>query len=78
VDSDIEERTVDVPIRRVRKALVCSGCDRLIQTGRTAGHRFSIKNEFVHPLPVFPRQYAKVASCHNRQSQLQRNPSQYL
>jgi two-component system, OmpR family, phosphate regulon response regulator PhoB len=37
----VEERTVDVHIRRVRKALEPSGCDRLIQTVRGAGYRFS-------------------------------------
>jgi two-component system phosphate regulon response regulator PhoB len=42
-DSCIDERTVDVHIRRLRKALACSGCDGLIQTVRTAGYRFSIQ-----------------------------------
>ena len=37
----IEERTVDVHIRRLRKALAEHGCDRLIQTVRGAGYRFS-------------------------------------
>jgi two-component system, OmpR family, phosphate regulon response regulator PhoB len=37
----VEERTVDVHIRRLRKALEPSGCDRLIQTVRGAGYRFS-------------------------------------
>ena len=37
----VEERTVDVHIRRLRKALEDSGCDRLIQTVRGAGYRFS-------------------------------------
>src|SRR6056297_5555 len=37
----VEERTVDVHIRRLRKALEASGCDRLIQTVRGAGYRFS-------------------------------------
>jgi two-component system phosphate regulon response regulator PhoB len=37
----IEERTVDVHIRRLRKALAASGHDRLIQTVRGAGYRFS-------------------------------------
>ncbi|MFN7085623.1 MAG: phosphate regulon transcriptional regulator PhoB [Burkholderiales bacterium] len=37
----IEERTVDVHIRRLRKALEPSGHDRLIQTVRSAGYRFS-------------------------------------
>lgn len=37
----VEERTVDVHIRRLRKALSGSGHDRLIQTVRGAGYRFS-------------------------------------
>ena len=37
----VEERTVDVHIRRLRKALEASAHDRLIQTVRSAGYRFS-------------------------------------
>jgi len=37
----LEERTVDVHIRRLRKALARSGHDRLIHTVRGAGYRFS-------------------------------------
>jgi two-component system phosphate regulon response regulator PhoB len=37
----VEERTVDVHIRRLRKALAGGGHDSLIQTVRTAGYRFS-------------------------------------
>ena len=37
----VEERTVDVHIRRLRKALEPSAHDRLIQTVRSAGYRFS-------------------------------------
>jgi two-component system phosphate regulon response regulator PhoB len=37
----VEERTVDVHIRRLRKALTPHGCDRLIQTVRGAGYRFT-------------------------------------
>lgn len=37
----IEERTVDVHIRRLRKALSPGGHDRFIQTVRGAGYRFS-------------------------------------
>jgi len=37
----VEERTVDVHIRRLRSALEPSGCDRLIQTVRGTGYRFS-------------------------------------
>lgn len=39
----VEERTVDVHIRRLRKALSESGCDSLIQTVRGAGYRFSVR-----------------------------------
>ena len=37
----IEERTVDVHIRRLRKALEPSGHDRMLQTVRGSGYRFS-------------------------------------
>ncbi len=37
----VEDRTVDVHIRRLRKAI--GGHDRLIQTVRGAGYRFSVK-----------------------------------
>lgn len=37
----IEERTVDVHIRRLRKALEYSGHDSLVQTVRGVGYRFS-------------------------------------
>jgi two-component system phosphate regulon response regulator PhoB len=37
----VEARTVDVHIRRLRMALESSGYDRLIQTVRGAGYRFS-------------------------------------
>jgi len=39
----VEERTVDVHIRRLRKALTPSGHDKLIQTVRGSGYRLSIK-----------------------------------
>lgn len=38
----IEERTVDVHIRRLRRALGAQGHDRHIQTVRGAGYRFSV------------------------------------
>jgi two-component system phosphate regulon response regulator PhoB len=41
----VEERTVDVHIRRLRKALEPSTRDALIQTVRGAGYRFSIRPE---------------------------------
>ena len=37
----VEERTVDVHIRRLRKLLAPTGHERLIQTVRSAGYRFS-------------------------------------
>ena len=37
----IDERTVDVHIRRLRKALTPTGHDRLVQTVRGSGYRFS-------------------------------------
>lgn len=37
----VEDRTVDVHIRRLRKALAEEGYDRLIQTVRGVGYRFS-------------------------------------
>lgn len=39
----VEERTVDVHIRRLRKALALDGHDRFVQTVRGAGYRFSHK-----------------------------------
>ena len=40
----VEERTVDVHIRRLRAALEPSGLDRLVQTVRGSGYRFSAEN----------------------------------
>ena len=40
----VEERTVDVHIRRLRKALTPFGCENYIQTVRGAGYRFSLQN----------------------------------
>lgn len=39
----MDERTVDVHIRRLRKAIAIDGLDRFIQTVRGAGYRFSVK-----------------------------------
>jgi two-component system phosphate regulon response regulator PhoB len=41
----VEERTVDVHIRRLRVSLEASGHDRLIQTVRGSGYRFSAHAE---------------------------------
>lgn len=39
----VEDRTVDVHIRRLRKAISLAGHDRFVQTVRGAGYRFSAK-----------------------------------
>lgn len=39
----VEDRTVDVHIRRLRKAIELHGYDKMIQTVRGAGYRFSAK-----------------------------------
>jgi two-component system phosphate regulon response regulator PhoB len=44
-DVYIEERTVDVHVRRLRKALTKSRCDHMIQTVRGAGYRLSNEQE---------------------------------
>ena len=41
----VEERTVDVHIRRLRKSLEPSGYDRFVQTVRGAGYRFSAQQD---------------------------------
>jgi two-component system, OmpR family, phosphate regulon response regulator PhoB len=41
----VEERTIDVHIRRLRKALEEFGYDRFIQTVRGSGYRFSARSE---------------------------------
>lgn len=40
----VEERTVDVHIRRLRKALDGTGAERFVQTVRGAGYRFSTRD----------------------------------
>jgi two-component system phosphate regulon response regulator PhoB len=40
----VEERTIDVHIRRLRKALEDFGYDRFVQTVRGSGYRFSARN----------------------------------
>lgn len=39
----VEDRTVDVHIRRLRKALETGGHDKYVQTVRGAGYRFSTR-----------------------------------
>lgn len=41
----VEERTVDVHVRRLRKALSAAHADHCIQTVRGAGYRFSVKSD---------------------------------
>ncbi len=41
----VEERTVDVHVRRLRKALAAEDADKYIQTVRGAGYRFSTRGE---------------------------------
>ena len=41
----VEERTIDVHVRRLRKSLEKYGMDRLVQTVRGSGYRFSAKAE---------------------------------
>ena len=41
----VEERTVDVHIRRLRKALAGHGFDRFVQTVHGTGYRFSRHSE---------------------------------
>ena len=41
VNAYVDERTVDVHVRRLRRALQKSGHDRLIQTVRGVGYRFA-------------------------------------
>lgn len=45
-DAYIEPRTVDVHIRRLRKAMNLLGTDDLIRTVRSAGYALDLKNEF--------------------------------
>ena len=47
----VEDRTIDVHIRRLRKALEPFGYDRFIQTVRGTGYRFSVQtNDKVEPV----------------------------
>ena len=41
----VDERTVDVHIRRLSEALEVTGHERLIQTVREMGYRFSVQTE---------------------------------
>ena len=39
----LDERTIDVHIRRLRNSIAVAGCDQYVQTVRGAGYRFSIR-----------------------------------
>jgi two-component system phosphate regulon response regulator PhoB len=41
-DSDVDERTVDVNVQRLRKLLSDSGCEAYLQTVRGIGYRFAV------------------------------------
>ncbi len=56
----VEDRTVDVHIRRLRKALEHSGHDRMVQTVRGTGYRF--RPAFMPFPPVDHRFLAEKAS----------------
>jgi two-component system phosphate regulon response regulator PhoB len=45
LDSDVEERTVDVHIRRLRKAMNEAGSGDIIRTVRSAGYAFEVPDE---------------------------------
>src|SRR6185503_13519021 len=49
----VEERTVDVHIRRLRKSLEPTGHDRFVETVRGSGYRFTADP----PLPNGPQQW---------------------
>lgn len=42
VDSEVEERTVDVSVLRLRKVLQAHGCEGMVQTVRGIGYRFGV------------------------------------
>lgn len=44
-NGSVEQRSVDVLVRRLRKALEPSGCDRMVQTVHGVGYRFSEQDE---------------------------------
>jgi len=41
----VEDRTVDVHVRRLRKVLEPHGCDQYINTVRGVGYRFSLTTQ---------------------------------
>jgi two-component system phosphate regulon response regulator PhoB len=41
-DTEVDERTVDVNVQRLRKILSESGCEAYVQTVRGFGYRFAV------------------------------------
>ena len=52
----IEERTVDVHIKRLREALAQVQCADLVETVRGAGYRFTLRQDVHSPQPLAPSQ----------------------
>ena len=52
--STVEERTIDVQIRRLRRALEQHRCHAMVQTVRGSGYRFSTQIDARQPLPEQP------------------------
>jgi two-component system phosphate regulon response regulator PhoB len=53
-DSEVDERTVDVNVQRLRKILMEAGFEAYIQTVRGFGYRFSVPVAVTAPLPAVP------------------------
>jgi two-component system phosphate regulon response regulator PhoB len=53
-ESEVDERTVDVNVQRLRKLLSDSGCESYLQTVRGFGYRFSVPVVAVSAVPVVP------------------------
>jgi two-component system phosphate regulon response regulator PhoB len=51
-DSEVDERTVDVNVQRLRKLLADSGCESYLQTVRGFGYRFSVPVAAPAPAPA--------------------------
>ncbi len=49
VNAYVEERTVDVQVRRLRKSLEVCGCDQLIETVRGVGYRLRVPSSVGEP-----------------------------
>jgi two-component system phosphate regulon response regulator PhoB len=51
-DSEVDERTVDVNVQRLRKLLADSGCESYLQTVSGFGYRFSVPVAAPAPAPA--------------------------